>query len=268
MAPFYFNDFRGQRHYAKTREEAEKLRVEVGGGHVITQTANYGVQSSPSSLGHVTRFGDRAAFTVSSNVWDTKLIDPSECGVAAEEIEALLVRVEEIKKLPRDHYCIRAGRAAEAILCLTFMQEDLEGASMKRATACGGFMGNLLDVPAWIMKQAVDLYCKPDGLIAHYRHNAAPPSTFTGHGAFLRLLDGSYSIEHISDDRVTYGKRSKVVELATIKKLLAYTSYLASKNWYSSFLDSSARAVGLTDLPYREDNSFRSWQERAAEGDI
>lgn len=29
MAPFYFNDFKGQRHYAKTREEAEKLRAEV-----------------------------------------------------------------------------------------------------------------------------------------------------------------------------------------------------------------------------------------------
>lgn len=268
MAPFYFNDFKGQRHYAKTREEAEKLRADVGGGYVIIQTANYGTQSSSSSFEHVTQSGTRAALMGSSRTWNTRLLDPSECGVAAEDIEILRARAGEIKMLPRDHYSIRAGRVAEAILCLSFMQEDLEEGSMKRATACGGFMGKQLDVPEWIMKQAVDLYCKRDGVIAHYRHNAAPPSTFTGHGAFLRLLDGSYSIEHISVDRVTYGNRSKVVEFASVKELLGYASYLASKNWYSSFMDSSARAIGLTDLPYREDNSFRSWRERAAEGDI
>lgn len=230
MAPFYFNDFKGKRHYAKTREEAERLRVEVGGGYVIIQTANDVAQSSSSGVGYITHSGTSSTLAGSSKTWSTRPVDPSECGVAAEDIHILRARVEEIKMLPRDHHCIRAGRVAEAILCLSFMQEDLEEGSMKKATACGVFMGKQLDVPEWIMKQAMDLYCRPNGVIAHYRHNAAPPSTLTGHGAFLRLLDGTYSIEHISEDRVTYGKRTKVVEFAAVKKLLGYVSYLASRN--------------------------------------
>lgn len=269
MVPFYFNDLKGQRHYAKTRKEAERLRVEVGGGYVIIQTANHGAEQSLSSRDKVAQSSARSADVSNSSSSGGGLLDPLKCGVTVEEIEILRARAEEINKmLPLDHYCIRAGRAAQAILCLPFMQEGLVAGSLKRAAACGWFMSKQLEVPEGMMSRAVDLYCKPDGIIAHYRHNAAPPSTFTGHGAFLRLIDGSYSIEHISNDRVTYGNRSKIVELVTVNNVLAYISFLASKNWYTSFLDSSARAIGLSDLPYWDDSRFKSWRDRAAAGEI
>lgn len=40
MSSFYFVDFRGNRHYANTRDEAEQVRQQVGGGYVVYELQN------------------------------------------------------------------------------------------------------------------------------------------------------------------------------------------------------------------------------------
>jgi hypothetical protein len=266
MKQFYFKDFKGKTHLAPTRDEAEALRKEVGGGYVIIQRE---ASESPTGSPFAQKtggffFGPERE----PGIWRSQTTNPLEYGVEANDLEKLKIMIEDINKLPRDHLSIRAGRSIEAILGLSFVEDDLEAGATPRISSCGKYASSLLAIPHFVITQALDLYCNPDGTIAHYRHNAASPSTFTGHGAFLRLNLGKYHIEHISEDRVTYGKRTKEVQFSSAKEVLSYVNYLASKNWYSSFLDPHARSIGLTDIPYKEDDSFRSWRDRAAEGDI
>jgi hypothetical protein len=268
MKEFYFKDFKGKTHVAPTRDEAEALRKEVGGGYVIIQRE---ACETPAESPFSQKSGGFRYFhdpTLGQAKWRSQSQNPLECGVGAEDLEGLRITIEDINKLPGDHLSIRAGRAVEAILGLSFVEDDLEAGSTPRISACGRHVSRLLGIASFVMTQALDLYCNPDGIIAHYRHNAASPSTFTGHGAFLKLNLGKYRIDHISEDRVTYGNRTKEVQFASAKEVLSYVNYLASKNWYSSFLDPHARSIGLTDMPYKEDDSFRSWRDRAAKGDI
>jgi len=233
---YYFVDLQGKRHYTQSRDEAERRRSECGGGHAIIQTNNP---------------------------------PPSEDTLPADAYLALRRHAEQVKDIPRDHLSIRAGRAIEGILEMDIAKEDLETCETKHILQCALFLAKILVIPDDKMKQAVELYCAPNGVIAHYRHNAAQPNTFTGHGAFLvQIEDNVFRIDHVSEDRVTYGKRPKRVELPSIKDALQYVDSLASKHWYSSFIDPHARALGFTDIPFTGDTSFRSWRDRAAEGDI
>ena len=152
MRWYYFVDLEGKRHYEKTREEAEQRRHDRGGGHAIIQT---------------------------------NIPPPEEDVLPGNIYIPLRSCAERAKEIPRNHLSIRAGRAIEGILELDIVKKDLESGEMKRALQCGQFLAKILVISEDKMKQAVELYCSPDGVVAHYRHNAVSPSTFTGHGAFL-----------------------------------------------------------------------------------
>ena len=164
---------------------------------------------------------------------------------------------------------IRAGRAVEELCIFPEYIKAFEEEDGNKMQMYSNILGLLSGIPGSMMQEAISLYTEPNGTLAHYRHNAASPDTFTGHGAFLRIKEnGGYSMFHISNDRVTFGKRNKEVELSSVKQVLDYIEFLRSNNWYSSFLSRHARNIGLNDLPYIADDSFVSWRDRAIKGDI
>ena len=116
---------------------------------------------------------------------------------------------------------------------------------------------------------ALQLYAVPNGIIMHMRHNAAKPESFTGHGALFYEDENGYVAHHESKDREKYGhlvdgvRRTQIVKFPSQAKMRDYAHFLASKNWYTNFLDPSLEGK-IPRFPYVLNDGFLSWKERAA----
>lgn len=164
---------------------------------------------------------------------------------------------------------VRAGKSIEQMLLIPKISAALENGDETLVIAHAQSIAQLEAIPWDIMVQALQLYGGSDGTIGHFRHNAADPETFTGHGAFLRFLgDNEYRMDHVSEDRVRYGKRQKSVMLNGIDEVHGYLGFLQDKHWYSAFIAPVARSLGIKDMPYLDDSSFVSWKQRALVDDI
>ena len=278
MSWFYFKDLKGETHFFRSREEALKNRKGLGCDRAIYETSRGPSRSDSENL----LFDERNReefneFTCNEQNYicinnpgldDNVLYSPSNCDISSDDLKTLESSKEKILITPIEHMSIRAGKVIEQLLGLESTQVDIKNGNVPRIISKGIFLGEKTEVPNYIIKNAINLYCKSDGLIAHFRHNAADPSSFTGHGAFLRHKEDQYSTYHVSTDRVRFAKRDQNVIHGNKQDAIKYVRYLRSKNWYSSFLHPIASLLPLPDMPYVVDSSFIPWHERAANGDI
>ena len=109
-------------------------------------------------------------------------------------------------------------------------------------------------------------------ILAQYRHPATNSEQFSELGAWVIVSNGNYSIYHESKDRVTYGKREKVVKVNSRQEAINYCDSLVSNQWYRDTrlfdVDPSTNDFPQTPVPTKEERDearkkFKGWKEIA-----
>jgi hypothetical protein len=165
---------------------------------------------------------------------------------------------------------INAGLLTEAVLASPMAERliQIEDDNQRRALASG------LSEPAGapntgMMHQALSLYGKPNGLIAHYRHGSADPSSFTDNGMLVYApSEGSnlYQVQNSSATRYLAdgykGMQRAGAEEVSYKDLVNAIEFRGDKGWYSNFVDPGvSESKPLPRLPYQGASNIVGWEE-------
>lgn len=111
-------------------------------------------------------------------------------------------------------------------------------------------------------------------IIAQYRHPGSSSEKFSEWGAWAIVENDNYSIYHESEDRVTYGKREKIVKVNSREEAIRYCEYLASKGWYRDTqlfeADQSTEDFPQPPIPTETQRNqarreFKRWKDIAAQ---
>lgn len=111
-------------------------------------------------------------------------------------------------------------------------------------------------------------------IIAQYRHPGSSSEKFSEWGAWAIVENENYSIYHESEDRVTYGKREKIVKVNSREEAIKYCEYLVSKGWYRDTqlfeADQSTEDFPQPPIPTEEQRNqarreFKRWKDIAAQ---
>ena len=111
-------------------------------------------------------------------------------------------------------------------------------------------------------------------IIAQYRHPGSSSEKFSEWGAWAIVENENYSIYHESEDRVTYGKREKIVKVNSRGEAIRYCEYLVSKGWYrdTQLFESDQSTEDFPQPPIPTEiqrnqarREFKRWKDIAAQ---
>jgi hypothetical protein len=191
-------------------------------------------------------------------------------GDAYNELRAISRSVADGVALQPGQSSINAGLLTEAMLASPMAERliQLEDDKLRGALAMG------LSAPAGapnssMIKEALSLYGRPDGLIAHYRHGAASPATFTdngmlvyapGEGSNLYRVQNSSATRYLADGY--RGMQRAGAEEMSYRDLVNAIKFRENKGWYSNFVDPGvSESKPLPRLPYQGGNNLEGWEE-------
>jgi hypothetical protein len=165
---------------------------------------------------------------------------------------------------------INAGLLTEAMLASPMAQKliQLEDDRLRGALAIG------LSAPAEApssstIKEALSLYGRPNGLIAHYRHGSADPASFTQNGMFVYAPDENSNLYRVENPSATryladgyQGLQRGDTETYTYANLLNAIEFRKQKGWYSNFVDPGMpQSEPLPRLEYQGANDIIGWDQ-------
>lgn len=195
-------------------------------------------------------------------------------GSAYNELRAIGKSVASGVALQPGRGSINAGLLTEAMLASPMAERlvQLEDDNLRGALAMG------LSTPAGapssnMVEQALSLYGRPNGLVAHYRHGSADPASFTQNGMLVYAPDENSNLYRVENPSATryladgyQGMQRGSAEPYTYANLLNAIKFREKKGWYSNFVDPNAsKSEPLPRLAYQGENNIVGWDQHILE---